>query len=89
MSIDEPSDSGDLISFGTSGSPPVPDNLHRAALDDAVSLEPDEWPGVQWSVRRPAARACRLARGSRGGDPQVQRHARRLLPVLLPWPLAN
>eukprot|EP00966_Prymnesium_polylepis_P264913 6120143-Prymnesium_polylepis.1 len=59
------------------------------ALDDAVSLEPDDWPGVQWPTGRPAAREGRLARGSRGGDTQVQRHARRVLPVLLPWPLAN
>ena len=32
MSIDEPSDSGDLISFDSSGSPPVPDNLRDMKL---------------------------------------------------------
>eukprot|EP00966_Prymnesium_polylepis_P238236 5509633-Prymnesium_polylepis.1 len=32
MSIDEPNDSGDLISFDSSGSPPVPDNLRDVKL---------------------------------------------------------
>ena len=32
MSIDEPSDSGDLISFDSNGSPPVPDNLREMKL---------------------------------------------------------
>eukprot|EP00966_Prymnesium_polylepis_P125317 2897920-Prymnesium_polylepis.1 len=32
MSIDEPNDSGDLISFDTNGSPPVPDNIREMKL---------------------------------------------------------
>eukprot|EP00966_Prymnesium_polylepis_P281040 6493260-Prymnesium_polylepis.1 len=32
MSVDEPNDSGDLISFGSNGSPPVPDSLREMNL---------------------------------------------------------